>query len=148
MNIYIFINLLYFKVLTKQGNRTWSRIFKSAFQRIVNKIINIGITKLQHLFQKRRSYYSNPMVLIIIKHQLFLTTFNRHSNQVASIILLLYSNEIANLRCAACRMNSFLIELILKVTTVISNTLESTFYHSSQKIKMRNIQFDELTTHS
>ena len=43
--------------------------------------------KLRHLFQKGRSYSSNPMILIIIKHQLFLTTFNRHSNYVTSIPL-------------------------------------------------------------
>ena len=86
--------------------------------------------KLRHLFQKGRSYSSNPMILIIIKHQLFLTTFNRHSNYVTSIILLLFSNEIANIGCASYRLNFFIIELVSKVSIVISNMLETISYHS------------------
>ena len=103
----------------------WIFIFKPAFQRIVNKTINRGIIKLQHLFQMDRSYGSNPMILTLIKHQLFLTTFIRHSYDVTSIILLLFLKEISNNGYAAHRMNFFIIELILKVSIVISNTLES-----------------------
>ena len=50
------------------------------------EFIDSVIIELQHFFQKGRSYSSNPMRLIIIKHQLFLTTFNRHSNHVQSKI--------------------------------------------------------------
>ena len=71
-----------------------------------------------------------PILLIIIKHQSLLTTFSSHSNYVTTIILLLFSNEIANIRCAAYHMTFFIIELISKVSIVISNTLESTSYHS------------------
>ena len=106
-----------------------SRILKSAFQKIVNRIIDSRIIKLQHLFQKGKSYFSNPMILIIIKHQLFLATFNRHSNYVTTTILLLFLNEIANIGCAAYRMNLFILELISKVSIIISNTFESTSYH-------------------
>ena len=85
--------------------------------------------KLQYLFQEGRSYSSNPIILIIFKHQLFLTMFNIHSNHVTSIILLLILNEIANIGCAAYCINFLIIELISKVFIVISNTLESTSYH-------------------
>ena len=108
----------------------WIFIFDPAFQRIVNKTINRGIIKLQHLFQIDRSYASNPMILTLIKHQLFLTTFIRHSYHVTSIILLLFLKEISNNRYAAYRMNIFIIEPILKVFIVISNTLESISHHS------------------
>ena len=52
------------------------------------------------------------MILIIIKHQLFLTTVNRDSNYLISIIILLFSNEIANIGLAAYQMNFSIIELI------------------------------------
>ena len=50
------------------------------------EFIDSVIIELQHFFHKGRSYSSNPMRLIIIKHQLFLTTFNRHSNHAQSKI--------------------------------------------------------------
>ena len=81
-------------------------------------IINSGIIKLQHLLQKGRCYASISIMLIIMKHQLFLTTFNRHSNYMTSIIFWLFSNEIANIGCTAYRMNFFIIELISKVFIV------------------------------
>ena len=40
---------------------------------IFKKFIDIRIIKIQHLFRRGRGYSSNPMILIIIKHQLFLT---------------------------------------------------------------------------
>ena len=95
--------------------------------------------KLEHLFQRGRSYSSNPMILIIFKHQLFLTTFNMHSNHVTSIILLLFLNEIANIGCAALRMNFLITELISKVFIVVSSMLESTSYHFPYKTAIRNV---------
>ena len=95
--------------------------------------------KLKDLFQRGRSYSSSPMILIIFKHRLFLTTFNVHYNHVTSIILLLSSNEIANIGCAALRVNFLITEVISKVLIVISNTLESTFYHFPYKTAIRNV---------
>ena len=95
--------------------------------------------KFQHLFQRGRRYSSSPWILIIFKHQLFLTTFNMHSNHVTSIILLLFSNEIANIGCATCRLIFLIIELISKVFIIISNTLESNSYNLPYKTAIRNI---------
>ena len=129
-NLKTIINIYKFTIVKFLINGTWSRIFKSAFQRIVNNIIDSGIIILQHLFQKGRHSSSNPIVLTFVKHHLFLTTFKRHSNYVSSKILLLFSKEIGNIGCAAYRMNIFIKELISKVSIVISNMLESISYHS------------------
>ena len=69
-------------------------------------------------------------VCVCIKHQLFLTAFNRYSNHMTSIIVLLFSNKIGNIICAAYLMNLFIIELISKVSIVISSALDFTSYHS------------------
>ena len=97
--------------------------------------------KLQHLFQRGRSYSSSPMIHISFKHHLFLTMFNMHSSHVTSIILLMFSNEIANIGCVALRMNFLITELISEVFIIISNTPESTSYHFPYKTAIRKVSF-------
>ena len=69
-------------------------------------------------------------ILIFIKQKLFLTTFNRFYNYVASIELLLFSNQIANIGCVAYDMKFSITEPRSNVSIVISNTLESISYYS------------------
>ena len=102
--------------------------------------------KLQQLFQRERSYSSNLMVLIIIKQQLFLITFNRHSNHLTSLILLLFPNGVANIVCVAYCMNFFIIELTSKVFIVISNTLEYTSYHFLNRLRYVTSNFSNWPT--
>ena len=49
---------------------------------------------------------------------MLLATFNKHPNYISSIIILLFLNEIANIRCAAYCTKFFTIKLISKVSTL------------------------------
>ena len=99
---------------TKTTSLTYFTLFLVFLLLNLNKHINVSWTNI-YIY-----------IYIFIKQKLFLTTFNRFYNYVASIDLLLFSNQIANIGCVAYGMNfSF-----TKVSIVISNTLESISYYS------------------
>ena len=97
---------------TKTTSLTYFTLFLVFLLLTLNKHINVS--------------WTNIYIYIFIKQKLFLTTFNRFYNYVASIDLLLFSNQIANIGCVAYGMNFS----ITKVSIVISNTLESISYYS------------------